>query len=472
MLCAVSSWVRHRYAVGHRAWTASNAVKEKRTLNKRLTLDDRKKIESGLRGGQSFKQIGTLTGKDCTSISREVRNHLVVEQTGACGQRFNECLHRFGCQHRNLCEIPECKGGRCCTCRLIPCRKVCEDFERQVCPKLSEPPYVCNGCTDRKKCSLEKHLYKAVPAQQEADAVRSESRAGTHLAPKELAHVRNVVAPLLKKGQSLHHIWAANKDTLMVSERTLYSLVGEGGILADCTLDLRQKVSRKPVKPRYKTQKHEYKVDPECKQGRHFEEYEQHMAQSPRLHHVQMDTVEGEVGSKVILTIHFVEAQFMMGFLRDRNDARSVRDIFNDLTDRLGLEVFRELFPVILTDNGSEFSDPLSLEVDPRTNEPRTRIFYCHPYSSFEKGAVEQNHRLMRYVLPKRKSSFDGLTQEKVNLMMSHVNSYLRAGRSDICAFDLFRAIHDPQGQIVDALNLVRVEPNDVFLKPDLLKQM
>ena len=436
-------------------------------MAKQLTLNDRKQIEKGLNGRQSFKQIAGLVGKNCTSISREVRGHLVVERTGACGARFNECAHKYGCQYSGLCDLEECRDSKCRSCRLQLCSKVCPDFERQVCPRLDMPPYVCNGCVDRRKCTLEKHIYKAREAHTEADAVRSESRAGTHLSPAEEKHIVDTVAPLLQKGQAPHHIWAANKDTLMISERTLYNMIDHGPLSSSAT-DLPQKVSRKP---RRKPQSRTYKVDPACKQGRHYEEYQQFIADHSNLHVVQMDTVEGEKGSKVILTLHFVEAQFMLGFLRDRNDARSVKEIFDRLTEQLGVATFRELFPVILTDNGSEFSDPVSLETDPVTGEQRTRIFYCHPNSSFEKGAAEKNHTLMRHVLPKRKSSFRSLTPEKVLLMMNHVNSYLRASRGDVCPFDLFQLLYDPDGTISRTLGLEKIEPNDILLKPALLKQ-
>lgn len=254
----------------------------------------------------------------------------------------------------------------------------------------------------------------------------------------------------------------------MISEPTLCKPIG-GRVLSGSATDLPQKVSRKI---RHKPQTHVYKVDPLCKQGRHYEEYEQFMSAHPDLHVVQMDTVEGEKGGKVILTIHFVQAQFMMAFLRDRNDARSVKEVFDRLTEQLGLRTFQELFPVILTDNGSEFSDPAALETDPQSGAQRTRIFYCHPNSSFEKGSIEKNHTLMRYVLPKRKSSFSSLTQEKVDLMMNHVNSYLRASRGDVCAFDLFRLLHDADGTIISTLGLSKIEPNDVLLKPSLLRQI
>ena len=67
-------------------------------------------------------------------------------------------------------------------------------------------------------------------------------------------------------------------------------------------------------------------------------------------------------------------------------------------------------FVIILTDNGSEFSNPTEIELDMKTGELRTKIFYCHPSSPFEKDSCEVNHKLLRRILPKG-TSFDNLTQ-------------------------------------------------------------
>lgn len=75
-----------------------------------------------------------------------------------------------------------------------------------------------------------------------------------------------------------------------------------------------------------------------------------------------MDTVIGKQGDKCILTIHFVNTSFMLAFLREHNDAQSVIDIFNNLQKELTIDKFKELFPLILTDNGSEFSNPTEIE--------------------------------------------------------------------------------------------------------------
>ena len=135
-----------------------------------------------------------------------------------------------------------------------------------------------------------------------------------------------------------------------------------------------------------------------------------------------MDTVEGVKGGKVLLTIHFVNCSFMPAFIREHNDAQSVIDIFNYLQEILGIDKFKELFILVLTDNGSEFSNPKEIEFDSNTGEKRTQIFYCHPSSLYEKGSCEVNHELLRRI----GTSFNDLTQEDINLIMSHINSYKR----------------------------------------------
>ena len=77
---------------------------------------------------------------------------------------------------------------------------------------------------------------------------------------------------------------------------------------------------------------------------------------------VQMDSVIGSKGGKCLLTIHFVDCSLMLAFLRDANTSKSVTDIFNQLDKGLTKETFSRLFPVILTDNGSEFSNPKAIE--------------------------------------------------------------------------------------------------------------
>lgn len=97
----------------------------------------------------------------------------------------------------------------------------------------------------------------------------------------------------------------------------------------------------------------------------------------------------------------------MPAFLRDRNTTASVFRIIEKLYRELRPDRSMEIFPVLLGDNGSEFSDPLSLEMD-RENTQRPKAFYCDPSAPYQKGTAKNNHEFIRRILPKG-FSFDKL---------------------------------------------------------------
>ena len=190
----------------------------------------------------------------------------------------------------------------------------------------------------------------------------------------------------------------------MVSERTIYRLI-DSRIISAMNMDL-------PRKVRYSARKKSssVKVDKACRIGRSFDDFTAYMTQHPFLPVTQLDSVEGKKGSKVLLTIHFVKAEFMLAFLRDHNDSQSVIDIFERLYLELRPDRFMEIFKVCLTDNGSEFSNPKAIEFD-RQGNLRTRIFYCNPSAPYQKGSAERNHEFIRMFLPKG-TDFSSFTQE------------------------------------------------------------
>ena len=198
-----------------------------------------------------------------------------------------------------------------------------------------------------------------------------------------------------------------------------------------------------------------------------YEDYLNYMDEHPELPVVEMDSVEGKRGCpKVLLTLYFTEIGFMLAFLRDANTARSVTDIFNHLDALLGREMFEKLFPVILTDRGSEFTDPLSIECD-EDGVVRTRVFYCDPQRSDQKGGCEVTHAMIRRILPK-KTSFDFLTQEKVDLMMNHINSYTRKKLNDRSAHQLFSFLYG--SDVAEKLHSHPIHAAEINLTPELLK--
>lgn len=428
--------------------------------NKHLTLNDRQMIQTGLVQHLSFKSIGREIGKDCTTVSKEIRNHIRFEKTGAFGRPFNDCTLRRRCPHKkDLCD--DCAVLPHHTCSFCTeCYRKCPDYQKEECPELQKPPYVCNGCDSLRKCTLEKHVYDARYAQNEYSELRTESRSGFNLSEEERTQLDSIISPLLKNGHSLHHILVNNPDTIMYCEKTLYAYLNSS-LFSARNLDAPRIVKFRPRKKKSVQRK----VDKKCTQNRTFEDFTQYMLENPSLPVVELDSVEGVRGGAVLLTLHFVRQKLQLAFHRKMNDSQSVIDIFNELYSLLGRDLYMKLFPVLLADNGSEFSNPSALEFDEEGN-PRSRVFYCHPSSPHEKGSCEVNHEFIRRVLPKG-IDIGQFTPAQISLMMDHINSYSRPELGDKTPYAMFEFYYGKA--VLDKLGLTRIPPNEIILKPSLL---
>lgn len=431
--------------------------------NKHLNLDARTTIQTELDKGTSFKEIGIILGKDCTTISKEVRKHICKEKTGAMGRGFNNCLLNVNrtCNLRSVCSKCTSITNRLCwSCGK--CTEFCISYAPYSCPKLQKPPYVCNPCKDRHKCALEKSFYRAAGAQLESDLLRSESRSGFAISEKELSHLDQVVSPLLRNGQSIHHISIHHEDETMVSERTLYTYVNHG-LFSARNLDMPRTVRMRPRKEKKKT----VKVDKSCRIGRCYDDFLKFIEENPLLPVRQLDSVEGIKGGPVLLTIHFVQQGLQLAFLRQSNDSQSVINIFERLYLELGPDVFMELFPVLLADNGSEFSNPKAIELD-RQGNPRTRMFYCDPNAPYQKPNCENNHEMIRRCIPKG-VDIGQYTQEQIDQMMSHINSYARPNLGNKSPYDVFAFQYGEK--ILEIFHLKKIPADEIILTPKVFTQ-
>jgi len=418
--------------------------------NKHLSFDDRLEIEKGLKNNLSFKAIGIRIGKDCTTISREIKNHLIHKNSGAIGRPFFDCINRKNCEYK--------VRGTLCN------QNSCSHYQKEICSKLSKPPYVCNGCKNKNACTLSKKIYDATYALKEYKNTLSESRNGITYNDLEIQNLNNILKPLIiDQKQSIHHAVINNKNKIMCSEKEIYNLI-DLNVLEIRNIDL-------PRKVRYRNRKQRviyYKIDKQCLNGRKYQDLLQYLKKHPDTPIVEMDSVEGIKGGKVLLTIHFVSSSFMLAFIREHNDAESVINIFNYLEELLGLDKFKELFVIILTDNGSEFSNPSEIEISHKTGEERTKVFYCEPRRSDQKGSCEVNHELIRRVLPQG-TSFDNLTQDDINILMSHINSYKRKKLNDCSPLQLFSLMYGKE--VATKLGIKEIEPNKINLSENLLKK-
>jgi IS30 family transposase len=344
------------------------------------------------------------------------------------------------------------------------CADVCKRFEPEYCTRLENAPFVCNGCALRRKCTLAKFVYNASVAHKIYEDTLVASRSGVALTEQERRRIDEIVTPLIDQGQSPYHICLANKDALMISDKTLYKYIHANFFGATST-DLTRKVGMRP-----RRKKRAVKVERSCRKGRTHEDLIAYLEDDPDTEVVEMDTVIGAKGQdqKVLLTIHFTHSHFMLAFLREANTARSVRQVFDDLYRKLGGKDFRELCPVFRTDNGPEFTAPTDIETD-ENGVIRTKVFYCDPYRSNQKASCENNHRFIRMVLPKG-TSMNGLTQDGVDLMMSHINSYARNALGGQTPTEVFLRQHKTIDGLLKKLGARIIHPNDITLKPRLIK--
>ena len=430
--------------------------------NKHMDLDARYLIQHGLDKKQSFKAIAAVTGKDCTTISKEVRNHFLFLRKGAPYYPFNDCANRSHCMHQgDLC--PECtinSHRKCCHCSVI-CSSLCHDYQKEVCVLLNKPPYVCNGCSKLNRCTLEKHMYDAIAAQKEYTSVLSESRSGLNLTENEIQELDSVISPLMKAGQSLHHIIVNNSDRINCCEKSAYAYL-DCGIFSARNIDAPRKVHFRPRK----NKSIPVKVDRSCRINRSYQAYLHFLEEHPGINVVELDSVEGVKGGAVLLTVHFVRQKFQLAFRRNHNDSRSVTDIFHGLYRLFGKEKYKELFPVLLADNGTEFSDPAALEFN-EEGEQVSHVFYCDPSAPAQKGSCEVNHEFIRRIIPKG-VDISLYSQEQITLMMSHINSYSRPDLGDKSPYSLFRFYFG--STVTDRLGIQFIRPNDIILRPQLLK--
>lgn len=428
--------------------------------NKHLDLSLRINIEHSLNNRLSFKAIGRDLGKSCTTISKEVKNRRQFKKNGAYGKAFNDCTLRFSCTYSGCCDNTACKNNFCKFC--ASCHKVCVDYKKEKCTLLDIPPYVCNGCKKRKSCTLEKAIYSASDAQNEYKLILSESRQGVQISEEEAFRLDAIISPLVAKGQSPHAICVNHRDELMCDERTIYNYI-DNGVFSVRNIDLPRKI-RYSIR---KKKKHSFKVDKQCRIGRTYNDFCIYMMEHPDTPVTQMDSVEGRKGGKVLLTLHFTIPQLMLAFLRDANTSQSVINIIDRLHLELRPDIFNNIMPLLLGDNGSEFSNPLAIEYDSQENQ-RTRVFYCDPSAPYQKGAAENNHELIRRIIPKG-VSLDDFIQDDIIKMMNHINSYPRKNLGDKTPYEIFAAIYG--GDILKKLGISFIPADEVTLRPSLLKK-
>ena len=426
-----------------------------------MTLDDRVSIQEGLDNNLSPSVISRKIGKTRSTVLREIIKHRVFK-----GKRYPgakpPCIHKKDCIVYGLCKDRRCSSP-CRNCHA--CKDVCPDYFPSECDRLSRSPHVCNGCSKESSCCYEAYYYYASYAHNSYQDTLISTREGINQDPESLQEMDDLISPLLKKGQSLAHILATHSDEINCSRSTVYRYVNDS-VLTARNIDMPRKVKYKARKESdYKKLTNEEKL---LVLSRSYERFKKYMEQNPDTDVVEMDTVVGPVStSKVLLTLLFRSCNLMLIILLKQKTQEEVIYALNWLCDELGIELFQQLFPVILTDRGTEFLNPEAIECD-RYGEIKTRLFYCDPQCAWQKGALEKNHEFIRYVIPKG-TSFEDLTQEDITLIMNHINSLARDKYHGKTPYQLSKVLID--NKLHEVMKLVEIKPDEVFLKPALIKR-
>lgn len=426
--------------------------------SKHLTSEERITIESMLNRGCSFTEIAECLGKSRTTISREVEKRR-VPRTIKSG---NRCIHRNECDLPAVCSQECSKGYHNCRTACNGCNPNCDRFQEDICHKTIRAPYVCNACTRKSHCHLQGYIYVAATAQGDYRRILSESRIGISLSDEQLRAMDELVTPLIRSGQSVNVVFENHRDELPVTARTAYDYI-DSGLLGVGNLDLARKVRRSCRKKSGPV----LRVDKACHVNRTWSDYEAFMEKHPDLNVVEGDSVIGRKGGRALLTLMFTNSGLQLAFLRERNNAATVTEVFKSLRKKLGNEMFSQLFQVILVDRGSEFTDPSKIEFDPETGKRLCHVFYCDPQNSNQKAHCERNHQFIRYVIPKG-TSMDNLTQEKVQLMMDNINSYPRQKWNGRSPFEMFTSIYGEE--VSSILSIRRIAADSVSLRPELIR--
>ena len=425
---------------------------------KHLSLEDRKYIENSLNEGLSFKDIARYLCKDPTTISKEIRLHRMsyLYRKGTFYNAHNFCIHRYRCKKTNVCDKIILCGIKCTSCTT--CNQHCPDFVRERCDRLDKAPYVCNGCSKIvSRCTIPcKYRYDAVYADRIYRETLVDSRSGINMTRHERFEKDDIISPLVWQGQSPYQI-ITNHPELDMSVRTLYTYLNQGLFRAR-DIDLKRKVKFKPRKV-HKTQI----TDREVFTNRMYSDFEALCLDN----WTEMDTVHSSRESKrVLLTFYITREKLFLAFIMNRCTKGAVRLVFDRLERRMGTYDFLSVFGTILTDRGSEFGDPGSLETGIDGIE-RSSIYYCDPMRSGQKGGVENAHTMLRMVLPKG-TSFEFLTQWDVNLIVNHINSTPRESLNGRTPYEM--ALECYGETLLKELQLRPINPDEVNLTPKLIR--
>lgn len=386
----------------------------KKKDNLKLTSSDRMTIQACLHNQMNITQIANRLNKHKSTISRELQRNQITKIRSS-----------------------------------VPCDKL---------KKL----IVCNTCKKKAHCNQTKHYYDYERAIDLATNRLSLSRSSSKVSEANIKVIDEIVSQGVILGQSIHHIFVSNPVLSSICcERTIRRLIYRGNLSVK-PHQLRRYTRFKHPLP--KEQKSALQIrDIRMLMGRTYQDYKRCSSSNKRLSTAQYDSVIGKISDKkALLTITLPKFNFQFGLLIQKGSPVSCTNELKKLFKKVGNDIAEKVFQLNLCDNGTEFSSFYQIEADEKGQKVR-RTFYTNPFKATDKAHCERNHSLVRYFLPKGKS-LDNLTQEMVDNLFSHLNSYIRQSKNNCTPYDLVKKKYGEQ--FLNAINIQRIPNKKVKLIP------
>ena len=419
-----------------------------------LTLAERQIIETGIFHGSTKAAIAKTLGKDKSTIGKEIKLHRVKS---------------FSISYPLDCSLfPKCKNRNTFLCNLQ-----CPSYIQFTCKRRDRSPGACNGCEKYSRCHYDKYRYSASQADSEYRDSLVSTRLGINATLSQIKELGLLIQPLLKQGQSVYAI-LQNHPEINLTEKTLYHYIEEGvfqnaGVSITC-MDLKRQVRRKLAKK--KSIEYSPRKDRSYLKGRTHKEYTEFKEMNPDASVVEMDTVYNDGSNGPFLqTFKFMKYDFLFCVYHQQKTSQTMLEGILLLESILGEQIFNEEVMVLKTDRGSEFILAEQAEIrDDGTR--RTRLFYCDPMASWQKGSLENIHILIRDICPKETDLYAlGLdSQEKANRISSHINSYSKKKLNNKTSFSVLKFFNKEMADKLIDQGLTEIQPDQVILKPYLLK--
>ncbi|MDO5557950.1 MAG: IS30 family transposase [Clostridia bacterium] len=387
--------------------------------NKPLDQFELSKIELMLNECYSATQIAVALDRDASCIQKEIKKFSVVVKIN---KDCKVCNKYEKCRKTAICgeEILEGFCSRCKDCKIAV--DICEEYEPIVkCYKLSGRKKVCNGCPNFKQCRKAKLVYIAKKAWKK----HQENKINSIKKMKEIENneYMDELSAKVKRGISPEVALKTtkNKTGKTISLPTLYLRIDRG--LMKCkNIDLRNKLKRKPKKEIKKEIKHN--TGKHRANGRSYGDLSKEEKENKLEGFAEMDTVEGIKGSKLLMTLINKKTSFLFGIPISNKKQENIIKELNKLEFKME-DKFKLIMGKIITDNGCEFLDYKRIEKSIKGDEKRISLYYADPYASYQKGQIENQHRLIRYFYPKG-IDFEKYKDKDIIDKINRINNYPR----------------------------------------------